>query len=86
MSITAIGSSFSHIRPETVGRAAPAAETTEPAAATPPASRPGPTAPPAVGRAEGSVADELRAALVKAQEANAAQPSPGEAARAYAGA
>ncbi len=85
MSITAIGSSFSHIRPESVGRAAPAAEATEPAAATPPASEPGPAAPPATGRAEGSVADELRAVLMKAQEANASQASPGQAARAYAG-
>lgn len=88
MSITAIGSSFSFIRPEAVGRAASAAPESESPAAPAEASETSeetPARPQASGRSGGSVADELRALMVKKQETDAVPPSPREAARAYGG-
>lgn len=84
MTVTSIGSSFSYIRPEAAGRtptaAAPeATETSETRSAS------SPSAPQATGSARPSVADDLRALMVKAQEASTSPPSPSSAARAYAG-
>ena len=84
MTVTSIGSSFSYIRPESAGRtptaAAPEApETSETASAS------APPAAQATGSARPSVADDLRALMVKTQEAATTPPSPATAARAYAG-
>lgn len=85
MSITAIGSTFSHIRPEAVGRtpqASPASGDTTSALKSSEATSAGPQA---IGRSGGSVADQLRALMVGNQETNAMPPSPREATRAYGG-
>lgn len=88
MSITSVGSSFSHIRPETAARSAtaPAAEsggdTQTPSGATGASTLP---SPPAPHRPAPSVADDLRALMIKAQEESTAKATAGQAARAYAG-
>lgn len=86
MTITSIGSSFSYIRPEAVSRsAAPeASETSEPRETSSDGDE-GASRPQASGSSKPSVADDLRALLVKAQEDSAAKTAPREAARAYGG-
>jgi len=91
MSITSVGSSFSQIRPEFAARGAtaPAVETAEtnsgtqsPSGASGASTLP---SPPAPHRAAPSVADDLRALMIKAQEESTAEATAGQAARAYAG-
>jgi hypothetical protein len=89
MTITSIGSSFSYIRPETAARETSAAAVSEERSETTRSASTstggGPTAPQASGSAKPSVADELRAVLVKTQESHSSPPAPHAAARAYAG-
>lgn len=90
MTITSIGSSFSFIRPEAAARsaAAPAsseASETSESRESAPDSDDRSAAPQATGSARPSVADNLRALMVKAQEESTSRPPPREAARAYAG-
>lgn len=87
MSITAVGSSFSFIRPEAAARsaAAPASEeATETSADSESAFEKRDTLPKSSDNSRPSVADELRAVLVRAQERDTTPPPPREAARAYA--
>lgn len=86
MSITSVGSSFSHIRPEAAARnaTAPAVETRAETTAAPSGDASLPS-PPAPRRAAPSVADDLRALMIKAQEESTAKATAGQAARAYAG-
>jgi hypothetical protein len=83
MTITSIGSSFSYIRPEAVGRETAAVTVQEETSA---ATSPGFGVPAAqaTGSATPSVADQLRALLVRTQESSDG-PSASEAARAYGG-
>jgi hypothetical protein len=85
MTTTSIGSSFSYLRPESVARttaAAPEPTAREESGAT---SASDPSRPQATGSSKPSVADNLRALLVKAQEESASRTEPREAARAYGG-
>lgn len=84
MTITSIGSSFSYIRPEAVTRSA-VPEASEAPAPRETSSDGGASRPQASGSSKPSVADDLRALLVKAQEDSAAKAAPREAARAYGG-
>ena len=83
MSVTAIGSSFSYIRPEAVGRTPQASPESGASAPEPQSPAAAPERPQASGRSGGSVADGLRALMVETQETRATPPSPREAARAY---
>jgi hypothetical protein len=91
MTITSIGSSFSYIRPEAAARETAAAAANEERNETAgsrsePAEREtAASSPRATGSAKASVADELRALMVKTQETHATPPSPQAAARAYGG-
>jgi len=92
MTITSIGSSFSHIRPETVGRSAGARAAEEATEAresrdTKPDGDESAAAPQAKGSSKPSVADELQAVLRQARERDQAAPraSAREATRAYTG-
>jgi hypothetical protein len=92
MTITSIGSSFSYIRPDTAARETSAAavseergETTESASEPAESSPAAPSSPQASGSAKPSVADELRALMVKTQESHSTPPAPHAVARAYAG-
>lgn len=86
MTITSIGSSFSYIRPEAAARETSAAAVSQESNSSAGSSAAGSAASPpqASGSARPSVADELRALLVKAQESHASPPAPRDAARAYA--
>ncbi|MDK9695599.1 MAG: hypothetical protein OEL76_04350 [Siculibacillus sp.] len=86
MTITSIGSSFSYIRPEAVARETAAAAIrgdAEPAAAAPGFGAP--SAPTVAGSPSPSVADDLRALLVRAQESAHSEPTPQFVSRAYGG-
>ena len=85
MTITSIGSSFSYIRPDAVARETAAAAVSEERGGANPPGFGAPDAPQASGSANASVADELRAQLVRTQETATAAPTPGEASRAYGG-
>ncbi|WP_333822068.1 hypothetical protein [Pinisolibacter sp.] len=85
MTITSIGSSFSYIRPEAAARETSAAAVSEESIASAATGSAAASAPQASGSAKPSVADELRALLVKTQENHSSPPAPHAAARAYAG-
>lgn len=91
MTIPSIGSSFSYVRPETAARGPGSVAPTEEAGERPGASGDVDDRTPAKTTTASSrpivvsaVADELRAALLRVQEARAAT-SPQAAARTYAG-
>ena len=90
MTITSIGSSFSYIRPDAAARETAASAAREEAREVPRSTAAATdgddtaTTSPREGRAP-SVADDLRAVLVKTQETHATAPSPSAAARAYGG-
>ena len=84
MTITSIGSSFSYIRPEAAARETAAATVREESGESAASEVEAPT-PQASGSARPSVADELRALLVRTQESGGDRPSAGQAARAYGG-